>query len=312
MTGWPENLTPDTSRLNAILPHPPADTRIPEGWLSQWQEVWAPLAATLAGIISDSPLPPVIGIHGGQGSGKSTLSLALKDIYKAVFGWNIVVVSIDDLYLSHADRQSLSKDIHPLLATRGVPGTHEVDRGIALFKTLRQLKQGDTCSIPAFDKASDDRLPESQWHQVSGPIDAILFEGWCVGCQSVQDELLYSPVNELEEQEDEDGVWRGWVNQQLAGPYKEWFSAIDFLIMLKVPDMAAVQRWRTQQEVGNKKMAKGSTDRSLDETAIQRFIQHYERLTRQALTRLPELANLILSINDEHKVADIQTREFRT
>jgi D-glycerate 3-kinase len=266
----------------------------------------------LAGIISNSPLPPVIGIHGGQGSGKSTLSLALKDIYKVVFGWNIVVVSIDDLYLSYADRQSLSKDIHPLLATRGVPGTHEVDRGIALFKTLRQLKQGDTCSIPAFDKASDDRLPESQWHHVTGPVDAILFEGWCVGCQSVQDELLYSPVNELEEQEDGDGVWRGWVNQQLAGPYKEWFSAIDFLIMLKVPDMAAVKRWRTQQEVGNKKMAKGSTDRSLDEAAIQRFIQHYERLTRQALTRLPELANLILSINDEHKVADIQTREFRT
>lgn len=307
MTGWPETLTPEESRLNAILPHPPADARIPEGWLSQWKEIWAPLAASLAGTISDSTLPPVIGIHGGQGSGKSTLSLALKDIYKAVYGWNIVVISIDDLYLSYADRQSLGEEIHALLVTRGVPGTHEVDRGIQLFKTLRQLKQGDTCLIPAFDKASDDRLPESQWHQITGPVDAIIFEGWCVGCESVQPEQLIRPINALEEHEDADGIWRSWVNQQLATTYKEWFSAIDYLIMLKVPNIRAVRRWRAQQEIDNKRMAKGLSDRSLDDAALHRFIQHYERLTRQALTRLPELANLILSINDEHKVSSIET-----
>lgn len=306
MPGWPASLQPDGETLRTIQQYPPRDARIPSGWHAQWEDVWAPLAAYLAETIKSSDVPPVIGVHGGQGSGKSTLSLALKDIYKQAFGWNVVVVSIDDLYLSHADRKNLSKTIHPLLQTRGVPGTHEVERGISLFETLRSLDAGAHCQIPAFDKASDDRLPESEWHTVKGPVDAILFEGWCVGCQSVDDALLTAPINDLEANEDPDGTWRGWVNQQLAGDYKTWFSMIDYLLMLKVPDMSAVQRWRTEQEVGNKKMAKGGTDRSLDDAGIRRFIQHYERLTQQALTRLPDIANLVLVINDAHKVADVQ------
>ncbi|KZY98459.1 hypothetical protein A3746_07080 [Oleibacter sp. HI0075] len=306
MPGWPASLQPDGETLRTIQQYPPRDARIPSGWHSQWEDIWAPLAAYLAKTIKASGVPPVIGVHGGQGSGKSTLSLALKDIYKQAFNWNVVVVSIDDLYLSHADRTNLSKTIHPLLQTRGVPGTHEVERGISLFETLRSLDAGAHCQIPAFDKASDDRLPESEWHIVKGPVDAILFEGWCVGCQSVDDALLTAPINDLEANEDPDGTWRGWVNQQLAGDYKTWFSMIDYLLMLKVPDMSAVQRWRTEQEIGNKKMAKGETDRSLDDAGIKRFIQHYERLTQQALTRLPDIANLVLVINDAHKVADVQ------
>ena len=306
MPGWPTSLQPDSDTLKKIQQHPPRDERIPPGWHSQWDEIWAPLATCLAEKITASDTPLIIGIHGGQGSGKSTLSLALKDIYQQVFGWNVVVVSIDDLYLSHADRTHLSQTVHPLLQTRGVPGTHEVQRGIELFNTLRSLAPEARCQIPAFDKASDDRLAEADWHSITGPVDAILFEGWCVGCQAVDDTLLTAPVNELEAQEDPDGTWRGWVNQQLAGDYKAWFDMIDFLLMLKVPDMSAVQRWRTEQEVGNKKMLKGGTDRSLDNAGIRRFIQHYERLTQQALTRLPDVANLVLVINDAHKVADVQ------
>lgn len=306
MSGWPASLQPDGVMLTTIQQYPPRDARVPAGWHSQWEEIWAPLAAYLAETIKTADVPPIIGIHGGQGSGKSTLSLALKDIYKQAFDWNVVVVSIDDLYLSHADRKNLSTTIHPLLQTRGVPGTHEVDRGITLFETLRSLGTGARCQMPAFDKASDDRLPEPEWHTITGPIDAILFEGWCVGCQPVDDALLSTPANELEREEDPDGIWRSWVNQQLAGDYKAWFGMIDYLLMLKVPDMSAVQRWRTEQEIGNKKMAKGDTDRSLDDAGIKRFIQHYERLTQQALTRLPDIANLVLVINDAHKVADVQ------
>ena len=309
MTAWPEALKPEQALVSEIRTCAPENPLIPRGWHSQWEDIWAPLAATLANKINvhkSAGRVPVIGIHGGQGSGKSTLSIALQEIYRRAFDWNVVIVSIDDLYLSHADRQALSVEVHPLLATRGVPGTHEATRGLKLFETLRSLKSGESCAIPAFDKASDDRLPESEWHAITGPVDAILFEGWCVGCQPVADELLSAPVNDLEANEDPDGIWRGWVNQQLAGQYKDWFATIDFLLMLKVPDMSAVKRWRTEQEAGNKQQAKGATDRSLDDAGIRRFIQHYERLTRQALTRLPEIANLVLTINDAHKVADVR------
>lgn len=282
---------------------------MPEGWLEQWQTVWLPLAAHLADYRKQFAEAPVIGIHGGQGSGKSTLSKALATLYKKAFNWNVVTVSIDDLYLTYQERQDLSKQIHPLLCTRGVPGTHDAAFGMELFKKLKALKQGESVSFASFDKISDDRLPEEKWHQVSEPVDMILFEGWCVGCQPVVDDELVMPVNELETNEDEDGTWRCWVNDQLEGIYHDWFAMIDYLIMLKVPDMSAVQRWRAQQEEENRHNTQGTEDRSLDQAALARFIQHYERLTREALKTLPETANLVLHINQAHQVSEITARQ---
>lgn len=307
MLEWPQGLAQRTTDYPRLLASAPNASRTPSGWLAQWQDVWCPLAAHIATLVQrNQTKPPIIGVHGGQGSGKSTLSLALKEVYQAAFGWNVVIVSIDDLYLTHAERQALGQEVHPLLVTRGVPGTHNAQLGMNLFNQLQTLKQGEQCRIPAFDKASDDRLPETQWHLIEGPVDLILFEGWCVGCQPVEVTQLRSPVNELEANEDSDGQWRTWVNDQLANTYSDWFAMLDYLIMLKVPDMAAVQRWRSEQEKGNRSSAQGNTDRSLDEAGIARFIQHYERLTKQALTALPEIANLILEINPAHRVSAIR------
>lgn len=287
----------------------PALDSLPEGWLEQFEQAWLPVATWLAAKVKQSEQVPVVGVHGGQGSGKSTLSKALAALYKQALGWNCVIVSIDDLYLSHADRQSLAASQHPLLATRGVPGTHDWQLGMALFDQLKQLKEGESLKIPAFDKVSDDRLPEDQWHQITGPVDLVLFEGWCVGTQAASEDSLQKPINELEEKEDVDGSWRTWVNHQLKEPYKDWFAQINWLIMLKVPGMDAVLNWRGQQEVENKKATKGSSDRSLDEAGLKRFIQHYERLTENALTQLPEVADLVLELNSAHKVDKISYRD---
>ena len=282
---------------------------LPAAWTAQWQSVWAPLAASLAALVQDAEQPPVIGIHGGQGSGKSTLSHALAALYRQAFGWNTVVLSIDDLYLSHAERQTLAASVHPLLATRGVPGTHDAELGMHLLEQLRALPAGGQLQIPAFDKASDDRLPADQWHTITGPVDLILFEGWCVGCRPVAEEELLAPVNTLEALEDADGTWRHWVNEQLAGPYAHWFAMLDYLLMLKVPDMNAVLSWRGQQETGNRQQAvAGAPDRSLDSARLQRFIQHYQRLTEQALKYMPQWADLILTLNEHHQVAAISNR----
>ncbi|HBS41556.1 MAG TPA: hypothetical protein DEA26_02660 [Oceanospirillales bacterium] len=302
---WPESLH-DTDDWHTLAAARPALDSLPEGWLEQWQSVWLPLSTWLAAYNRSQNEPPVIGIHGGQGSGKSTLSNALAALYARAFGWQVVVVSIDDLYLSRADRQQLAVDVHPLLVTRGVPGTHDAALGMNMFNALKSLGKGDVLRFPAFDKVSDDRLPEAAWHEVTGPIDMILFEGWCVGCQPADEASLTEPVNTLEANEDADGRWRHWVNDKLSGEYADWFAMLDKLIMLKVPDMSAVQRWRTQQEADNRRNTQGTADRSLDDAAIVRFIQHYERLTRNALKTLPTVADLVLDINQAHQVSAVR------
>ncbi len=302
MSLWPGTLKVSETLVAQLKQAKPADGQLPPTWLSQWDDLWCPVAAWLAEKVTASQTPLILGVHGGQGSGKSTLSNALKGIYKETFDWNVVVISIDDLYLSHAERAALGETTHPLLRTRGVPGTHDAHLGIRLFQQLKALKSGETVKFPAFDKASDDRLPPSDWHTVSGPVDLIIFEGWCVGCTPVSAEALSTPLNTLEATEDSDGRWREWVNRQLATLYRDWFDLIDELIMLKVPDMDAVLRWRSQQETENRANAQGTTDRSFSDQALVRFIQHYERLTRQALDSLPANASLVLNINQSHEV----------
>ena len=319
-TLWPHSLSSDPQLLEQLRSAGETELQdFPAAWLSQWPDVWAPLAAWLAAEKATmTSRVPMIGIHGGQGSGKSTLCQALVRVYRKVLDWNTVVLSIDDLYLTHSERSQLALNIHPLLSTRGVPGTHDVALGILLTRQLRQLAEGDKLLIPAFDKIQDDRLPDNYWHKVTGPVDLILFEGWCVGCRPVSDDDLQTPINSLESSDDADGQWRRWVNQQLAGSYADWFTQIDRLLMLKVPDMKAVHQWRREQEDNNRKQSETlsqnkislskTTDRSLSEAGLIRFIQHYQRLTENALRELPEHADLVLELDTQHQVAAIHSK----
>lgn len=307
-TLWPEGAR--TASIQHIQQHllthasPSLDT-LPALWLEQWPSVWSWVAAWVAEQKRTASGIPVIGIHGGQGSGKSTLSQALANLFQQAYQWNTVIVSIDDLYLGHEERQTLSRNVHPLLATRGVPGTHDHQLGIDLFSRLQKLGKGETLSIPRFDKVSDDRLPEASWHQVTGPVDLVLFEGWCVGCAATSSDELDAPMNTLEANEDSDKRWRTEVNNALSNDYKVWFGMMDHLIMLKVPNMEAVFNWRKQQEEENRKNALGEHDRSMDDAALARFIQHYERLTRNALRDLPKHSDLVLELNQQHAVSGI-------
>ena len=305
-TLWPATREQDQRLLKTLLANRSALRDMPENWMKQWESVWAPVATWVAEQKRQIGGVPVIGIQGGQGSGKSTLSRALCSLYREALGWNVVSVSIDDLYLTHNERQKLGAECHPLLVTRGVPGTHDYELGKQVFADLKALEPGAILKLPAFDKASDDRLPEQDWHRVFGPIDLILFEGWCVGCQPVSAEELASPFNELERTEDADGRWRTRANDMLAGPYRDWFALIDRLVTLRVPGMQAVLNWRGQQEVENNRNRRGATTRSMDANALARFVQHYERLTCNALRDLPGHADLVLDLNSLHLVKRIE------
>lgn len=269
-------------------------------------EIYIPLAACLARQHDEHETTRIIGVNGAQGSGKSTLCKLLHVVLEEGYAKRVVTFSIDDLYLTLTERQALAKEVHPLLLTRGVPGTHDVSLGLKLVSDLRNLKEGQTLKIPVFDKAIDDRCAEHDFPQVTGPIDLVLFEGWCVGAKAQREEALQTAVNSLERIEDADQSWRKYVNKQLKMEYKILFDQLDFLIMLKIPGMASVMEWRSKQERKLARTSARSGRKIMDTAALQRFIMHYERLTRAMLEEIPDRADLVFELNKDHQIDGVQ------
>ena len=241
--------------------------------------------------------PVVIGLCGAQGSGKSTLAAALQRALRAD-NVSAAVLSLDDLYLTKAERLALAQKVHPLLATRGVPGTHDIDLGLALFAAL---DAGQSARLPRFDKATDDRIAQSEWPLIEQTPSVLIFEGWCVGARPEQEAALANPINALEADEDRSGIWRHYANAALAGPYQQLFTRIDRLIFLAAPSFAIVRRWRGEQETTLR--AQHPDGSALQNSAaLDRFIQHYERLTRHILHEMPRYADLVLPLDNDRQL----------
>ncbi len=241
--------------------------------------------ALQAALAAASGRPPVFAICGLQGTGKSTLAAQIAALARAR-GLRVAALSIDDFYLTHARRRQLARDTHPLLATRGPPGTHDV--ALALH-VLEALRAGAPVGLPRFDKLTDDRLPESQWERVDGSVDLTVFEGWFLATPPEDEAALREPVNALERTEDGDGTWRRWCNTALARDYPALWARIDALWFLQPPGFEVVSEWRWQQE---QTLQAGDPSRpAMDRAQVERFIQHFERVSRQALRTLPAIAD---------------------
>lgn len=247
--------------------------------------------------------PRILGIQGTQGSGKSTLAAVLK-WHLEQHGLSVAILSIDDLYLPLAQRQQLAQQRHPLLATRGVPGTHDLALGETILHWVRHGVGPK--ALPRFDKSRDDRYPEADWPLLAEPPDLLIFEGWCVAMTAQPASALEPPINALERDEDAKGEWRRYVNQQLAGPYQQLFAALDALIVLKAPGFAQVFNWRRHQEEALR--GRGGSGVMNDEQ-LRRFIQHYERLTVHGLATLGEQADVVVPLDDQQRPGQPQWRE---
>jgi D-glycerate 3-kinase len=251
----------------------------------------------------------MVGLCGSQGSGKSTMAAFLKVLLEAK-GLTAAVLSLDDLYLTLPERERLAAEVHPLLRTRGVPGTHDTALGMRLFGAL-EGGPGEI-AIPRFDKAQDTRAPAQTWPRVSVPRDVILFEGWCVGARAQPDEALAEPVNALERNEDADGAWRRYVNRRLKTDYAALFGRIDILALLQAPGFEVVFDWRSLQE---KKLAaklerKGMSGRKvMGPDAIARFLMFYQRLTEYILREMPARANILMPMDAHHRILKVTFRE---
>jgi D-glycerate 3-kinase len=241
--------------------------------------------------VAHAAIPFILGISGLQGSGKSTLAAGLIDAARAR-GWSAVALSLDDVYLTRAGRERLARDVHPLLLTRGVPGTHDLALLASTVDALAKAAPERPVSIPRFDKGNDDRYPPGLWPEVPEPPKLVVLEGWCLGLEPQPEAALTEPVNALEREEDADGRWRRWVNDQL-GHYLSVWRRLDAMVLLEAPSWDVVARWRDEAEWSLR--ARGEP-RAMDEDEMSRFLQHYERLSRHALASLPSKADMVVPL----------------
>jgi D-glycerate 3-kinase len=264
----------------------------------------ATVDALLDALVSRLPArrTALIGISGLQASGKSTLAAQLSAAARER-GIATEVLALDDFYLGRRDRAALARDVHPLLATRGVPGTHDV---ALLAETLRALGAASArhpARIPRFDKGRDTRLPPPRWRRVISPPRLIFLEGWCIGVPAQAPSALGEPVNSLERIEDADARWRRWVNTRLATEYTALWRQLDVLMVLIAPTFEIVSRWRDEPE---RALRKRAAPRAMSRAALSRFLMHYERLSRHALSTLPALADIVVTLDASRRVEAIR------
>jgi D-glycerate 3-kinase len=239
--------------------------------------------------------PLVVGISGAQGSGKSTLADKIA-LQLRRDGLSVATLSLDDLYLTRSEREALGQVVHPLLKVRGVPGTHDVGLGLSIFA---DIEAGRTLLLPRFDKALDNRAPVERWTRVSHPLDVLIFEGWCVGARPQPFSSLAEPVNALEREQDRSGKWRQFANEALATDYQRLFARIHFQIFLEAPAWEVVLNWRIQQEQDLRCKSTGHSCAVMDDQEVERFVQHYERLTRHMLDEMPKRADFTIVLEPD-------------
>ena len=218
--------------------------------------------------------PRLIGLAGAQGSGKSTLARAYARAHPGALAF-----SLDDFYLTARARAGLAECVHPLLRTRGVPGTHDLALLGRTLDALHHAAPDESTPIPVFDKLADDRLPLGEWRSFAGRPSLILVEGWCLGALPESEAALAEPVNALERERDSDGRWRRYVNAQLAGQYAALFARFGAIAFLRAPGIDQVVLWRQEQQ----ETLLGRALAPAEAEQIAGFVAHFERITRHMI-----------------------------
>ena len=241
-------------------------------------------------------------ISGSQGVGKTTLLKIIELILKKKFNKKILSLSLDDFYFDKRKRSKIAQNIHPLLKTRGVPGTHDISYLLKIINRFDKSKY--PIKLPVFDKISDSLKRKERI--IKNKCDILILEGWCVGCPPIHKNFLFSNINTLEKKFDIDGRWRKYYNHQLKTNYLHLFKKFDLLIYLKIPSFAHVLNWRVKQE---KYLLKKNTNiqySGMSKKEIAMFIQYYEKITKWMFKVMPNLADIVLYINQNQKILRIK------
>ena len=271
--------------------------------LGQLNKYYLPISKMIKEEYQKKRKTKIIGLCGGQGTGKSTISNILKIILKEAYALETTIFSIDDFYKTLKERKVMSKNVSTLFLTRGVPGTHDTKM---LYNCIKDLKKNKfkRIMIPKFDKSIDDRSSKKKWLKVRKKPNIVIFEGWCVGVTAQKKKDLINPINKLEKHKDNKKIWRQMVNLELKKNYKKIFNLIDKLIFLKVPSFKYVFKWRLLQE--KKLRITGKGNKTMTDKQIGNFIMFYERLTKHMLNVLPKKADAVISMDSKHRLKSIK------
>jgi len=274
--------------------------------IKSFKNIYIPIAFWINNKCQKKGKTLLLGLSASQGSGKTTVAAILSIILKKFFKRNVCVISIDDFYKKLSDREKMAKQKHPLLKTRGVPGTHDTHL-IDYFFTSLKKKKFKRIKIPKFDKAIDDRVEKSRWNHIRKKPEIVIFEGWCVGAKPEKKSSLKKPINFLEKYHDKDLVWRQFVNEKLKKEYKKIFSMIDHYIFMKAPSFKIVFKWRMLQEKKlKKKYSKGKKIMTYSE--IKKFIMFYQRITLQMIKDLGKSAAIVIFLKKNHEIKKVLYR----
>ena len=252
--------------------------------------------------------PLIIGLAGGQGTGKTTITSIISIILKKYFKLDIFKISIDDFYKTRKQRTLLSKNKHSLLMTRGVPGTHDIDIMLNFFKRIK-VNNFKTLKLPKFNKGVDDRCKQSLWYKIQSKPDVVILEGWCVGARSQNSKELKKPVNSLEKIHDQNFKWRQYVNYQLKTKYKKLFNQLDYILFLKAKNFSLLRRWRLKQE--KKLWLKSKNKKNLkimNKDQVKNFMDTYQRITQQMFKDMPKYSSIVMNLNNSHQIKNIKYR----
>ncbi len=266
--------------------------------IGKLKKFYLPLSRWIFKVYNEDKTIKIIGLSGGQGAGKSTITKILKFILQFNYGLELCVLSIDDFYKTRKERLKMSKRNHKLFMTRGVPGTHDINLISKTFANLKK-KRFKTVTIPKFDKAIDDRLKKSKWTKIKKQPNIIIFEGWCVGARSQKKNLLKKPINKIESKDDADLKWRKKVNHNLNTSYKKLFNKIDKLIYLKAPSFNYIFQWRLHQEQKLKLTSKNK--KIMSSFKVKEFIMYYERITRQMMKDFSKISDITVFLDKKHR-----------
>ncbi len=244
--------------------------------------------------------PYFVGLAGGQGTGKTTISSLIRIILTKYFKLNVFRISIDDFYKTRKERINLSKRVHPMLLTRGVPGTHDINMMLNFFRKSKS-KKFKRLRLPTFNKSIDDRYNKKKWYDLKKRPDVIIFEGWCVGAKSEKNTTLNKAINPLERAKDQKKIWRKHVNHQLKSKYKNLYSQLNCLIYLKAKNFSLLQKWRLKQE--RKLWVKSKVkSKIMSREDVLNFMQTYQRITQNMFRNMPKYASVIFNLNSNHQI----------
>ena len=234
-------------------------------------------------------------ISGSQGAGKTTLSKLFKIIIEKIYNKKVMLISIDDYYLDKSKRYKLAKTIHPLLITRGVPGTHNIKK---LQNNINQFKKRQfPIVVPTFNKLKDNI---SKKNKIIKNAQILILEGWCCGAKPINKRYLYKNINNLETTFDKDFKWRNYYNLKLKFEYQKIFSMFDKKIYIQSPSFKNVLKWRYAQE--KKNATKINKKNFMNKKSTEKFIQYYEKLTKWMMKNMPEEADMLLKIDKNQKI----------